>query len=499
MKVNVKRTILIGFAFLMISMFWQVYDNLIAKMLVDSFGLNQTMSGFVMALDNILAIFLLPLFGLWSDKTMTKLGKRTPYIIVGTIVAALLITGVSIFDFYQQQAIVQNGISGIQTNVVGGITQYFYTVNNNVILQAAQRDLVAASRAETILSSITLANPTMFIFFIVILFVVLFAMAAFRTPAVSLMPDVTPKPLRSKGNAIINLMGVVGGVISLVSMSFTANQNSTMFANYGYIPAMLVLAVLMIVMLVVFLTTVKENKWATEMEEFSIQHKIITREELEEEKSGVSHKLPKDVKRSLILILTSVILWFMAYNAATTKYSVYVTNTLGQANFTLPLMVANITAAISFIPIGIISTKFGRRKTILVGIGILTVALVIGIFVTPETSFLMFATMGLAGVGWATINVNSYPMVVEMARGSNVGVYTGYYYTASMAAQIITPILSGLLMDLFLKYVPSFGTRILFVYSAVFSLIAFIPMFFVKHGESVHLDGEKVELHIEAD
>ena len=340
MKVNVKRTILIGFAFLMISMFWQVYDNLIAKMLVDSFGLNQTMSGFVMALDNILAIFLLPLFGLWSDKTMTKLGKRTPYIIVGTIVAALLITGVSIFDFYQQQAIVQNGISGIQTNVVGGITQYFYTVNNTVILQAAQRDLVAASRAETILSSITLANPTMFIFFIVILFVVLFAMAAFRTPAVSLMPDVTPKPLRSKGNAIINLMGVVGGVISLVSMSFTANQNSTMFANYGYIPAMLVLAVLMIVMLVVFLTTVKENKWATEMEEFSIQHKIITREELEEEKSGVSHKLPKDVKRSLILILTSVILWFMAYNAATTKYSVYVTNTLGQANFTLPLMVA---------------------------------------------------------------------------------------------------------------------------------------------------------------
>jgi len=499
MKLNVKRTILVGFAFLMISMFWQVYDNIIAKMLVDSFGLNQTMSGFVMAIDNILAIFLLPLFGLWSDKTISKYGKRTPYIFIGTIIAAVLITGVSIFDFYQQQAIIQGGISKVLPYYNNGATNYFYSVNGVVAFTGVQRDIVTANRAELILNSITLQDPTMLILFMLILFFVLFAMAAFRSPAVSLMPDVTPKPLRSKGNAIINLMGVFGGVISLLSMTFTANENSALFASYGYIPAMAVLAVLMIVMLVVFLTTVKENQWIEEMEKFSIEHKLTTREELEEDKANPNHKLPKDVQRSLILILTSVVLWFMAYNAATTKYSVYVTNTLGQSNFTLPLMVANITAAISFIPIGIISTKFGRRKTIMVGIGILTLALIIGIFVTPETSFLMFATMGLAGVGWATINVNSYPMVVEMSKGSNVGVYTGYYYTASMGAQILTPILSGLLMDLFITYVPSFGTRILFVYSTVFSLLAFIPMFFVKHGEAKLLDGEKIELHIEAD
>jgi MFS family permease len=499
MKLNVKRTILVGFAFLMISMFWQVYDNLVVKMLVDSFGLNQTMSGFVMAIDNILAIFLLPLFGLWSDKTMTKFGKRTPYIFIGTIIAALLITGVSIFDFYQQQAVMQNGISGVTSFLNNGVTNYAYSIDGVVAFTAEKMDVVSAHRAQTILNSITLQDPTMFIFFVVILFFVLFAMAAFRTPAVSLMPDVTPKPLRSKANALINLMGVVGGVISLLSMTFTANENSALFDQFGYIPAMLLLAILMIVMLSVFMTTVKENKWVDEMEKFSIEHKLTTREEIEQDKAATSHKLPKDVQRSLILILTSVVLWFMAYNAATTKYSIYVTNTLGQSNFTLPLMVANVTAAISFIPIGILATKFGRRKTILVGIGILTLALLIGIVVTPETSFLMFATMGLAGVGWATINVNSYPMVVEMSKGSNVGVYTGYYYTASMAAQIVTPILSGLLMDLFIQYVPTFGTRILFVYSAVFSVLAFIPMFFVKHGEPKLLEGEKVELHIDND
>lgn len=497
MKLNFKRTFLVGIAFLMISMFWQVYDALVAKMLVDSFGLNQTWSGIVMALDNILALFLLPLFGLWSDKTRTKMGKRTPYILIGTIVAAVFVTGISIFDFYQQQAINTMQVSQIVKDLVNN--NYYYMVEGVIHFTDVSRDVVAASRSELILNSITLANPTMLILYIGILLIVLVAMSSFRTPAVSLMPDVTPKPLRSKANAIINLMGVVGGVISLGSMAYTAKVGSDLYNKYAFIPAMVVLSILMLVILVVFLTTVKENKWVEEMEKFSIENKLTTQEEIDDDKATAHHKLPKDVNRSLILILTSVVLWFMAYNAATTKYSVYMTNTLGVENFTFPLLVANITAAISFIPIGFIATKFGRRKTILVGITLLTIALALGIFITPNTSFLMYITMGLAGVGWATINVNSYPMVVEMSKGSNIGVYTGFYYTASMAAQIATPFLSGLLMDLFIAYVPSFGSKILFVYSTVFSALAFIPMFFVKHGEPKRLEGEKVELHIEAD
>lgn len=495
MKLNFKRTFLVGIAFLMISMFWQVYDNLVAKMLVDNFGLNQTWSGIVMALDNILALFLLPLFGLWSDKTQTKFGKRTPYIFIGTIVAAIFVTGISIFDFYQQQAVATAQISSLFKT--GRI--YYFKVNGVVEFFSTRRDIVSAERAKIILNSITSMDPTMFILYVSVLFIVLVAMSSFRTPAVSLMPDVTPKPLRSKANAIINLMGTIGGVISIGSMAITAKVGSRLFNQYGYIPATLVLSVLMLIILVVFLTTVKENKWTEEMEKFSIEHKLTTREEIELDKTTKEHTLPKEVKKSLILILTSVVLWFMAYNAATTKYSVYMTNTLGQEDFTSPLLVANITAAIAFIPIGFLSTKFGRRKTILVGIILLTIALAFGIIITPETSFLMYFTMGLAGVGWATINVNSYPMVVEMSKGSNVGVYTGFYYTASMAAQIATPFLSGLLMDLFIAYVPSFGSKILFVYATVFSIAAFVPMFFVKHGEPKLLEGEKVELHIEAD
>ncbi|MFA7449585.1 MAG: MFS transporter, partial [Bacilli bacterium] len=184
----------------------------------------------------------------------------------------------------------------------------------------------------------------------------------------------------------------------------------------------------------------------------------------------------------------AVVLWFMGYNAATSKFSVYAFNHLGMESFSLPPLVATLTATIAFIPIGIISQKIGRRKMILVGITILTISLAVATFITAETKFLMFVIMALVGISWATINVNSYPMVVEMSKHGNIGVYTGYYYTASMSAMIVTPILSGKIMDLL-------GYSSLFVYSAIFLGLAFIPMFFVKHGEPVHTEAipEKTE------
>lgn len=501
MKLNVKRTILVGFAFLLISMFWQMYDNIVAKMLVDNFGLDQAASGIIMALDNMLALILLPLFGHISDRTMTKYGKRTPYIFIGTVFVVVIVALIGIVDFYQQVAVAELQISnvfetsensGLFTYTIEGIHQF-----NDSGAYFSRSDLAAAARADLIFANITSQNPTMLILFIVVLFFVLLGMSIFRSPAVSLMPDVTPKPLRSKANAIINLMGTAGGVISLAVIAVVG----AVFAgqHVGYIPHMIVLAVLMLVLLFVFLFTVKENTWRQEMEKFSIDNKLMEVEETAYDKTRKAEPLPKDVRRSLILILTAVVLWFMAYNAATTKYSVYATSALGLANFTLPLIVAQVAAAISFIPIGIISTKFGRRKTILVGILIITTAFILAYFTTASTTVLMYVAMSLAGIGWATINVNSYPMVVEMSKGSNVGVYTGYYYTASMAAQIVTPYLSGELMDLFALHVPSVAYSVLFIYSAVFSLLAFIPMFFVKHGEPKRMDGEKVELHIEAD
>jgi MFS family permease len=195
--------------------------------------------------------------------------------------------------------------------------------------------------------------------------------------------------------------------------------------------------------------------------------------------------MPKDVQRSFYLILASVVLWFFAYNAATSKFSVYATDVLN-TGFTLPLLMANLTALITFIPIGIVATKIGRKKTILIGLVILTIAFFLAIFLTESSAILIWVTMALAGVGWATINVNSYPMIVEMSHGANIGKYTGYYYTASMAAQIFTPMVSGALMDLF-------GLRILFPYATIFLVGAFCTMFFVKHGDSKPVPTGKLE------
>ena len=271
------------------------------------------------------------------------------------------------------------------------------------------------------------------------LLLVLVAMAIYRTPAVSLMPDVTIKPLRSKANAVINLMGTIGGIIALGLMSFLSVD------YHSYMLLFIVIGLLMIIMLAVFMWKVNEPKLVEEMQNDAVKYGFEEQEEVTED--GKDEPMPKDVKKSFFLITASIIFWFMAYNAATTKFSVYAGDVLNMG-YTVPLLIANATALISYIPIGIIASKVGRKKTIIVGVVILFVAFFLGSVANESTKLLIYVTMGLAGIGWATINVNSYPMIVEMSKNSNVGKYTGYYYTASMFAQIITPVFSGLIMDI---------------------------------------------------
>lgn len=477
MKLDVKKTILVGFAFLSISMFWTFYDTIVTKLLVDTFGLNQAWSGFIMSLDNILALFLLPLFGNWSDKTRSKkYGKRTPYIFIGTIIAAVVIVLVGMIDFIQLKAVQEMGISAI----IKEGDSFLFKVHDVTHTINSAKEIVASARSAYILEHVTKPNIGYLFGFIAILLVVLIAMASYRTPAVSLMPDITPKPLRSKANAIINLMGSVGGMLALGFTAILAKDFTS------YIPAFIVLAVLMIVFLVVFMIWVKEVKWVKENNEKQLAYGLVDEKEIQEIEEGTSEKMPKDVFKSFLFILASIVLWFFAYNAATTKFSVYATNVLNMTSYTLPLLVANVTAIISFIPIGYVSSFFGRKKTILVGIVIMTIAFILGSFLTPESAIWIWVTMGLAGVGWATINVNSYPMIVEMSKGSNIGKYTGYYYTASMAAQVLTPTISGFLMD-------KWGLRILFPYSTIFIALAFVTMLFVRHGDSNPIVQSKLE------
>jgi MFS family permease len=189
--------------------------------------------------------------------------------------------------------------------------------------------------------------------------------------------------------------------------------------------------------------------------------------------------MAKPVFRSLVLILASVFLWFMAYNAVTTAFSRYCVNVWGTDLGTSSsyLLTATVAAIAAFIPLGMLSSKVGRKKTVLIGVAMMTVCYAIAILIRHQTP-IMYLVFGVVGIGWAAINVNSFPMVVEMSAGSDVGKYTGFYYTASMAAQVLTPILSGGIMDLAGNMLP------LFPYASICVALAFVTMFFVKHGDS---------------
>ena len=461
MKLNYKRILLVGMAFFLIQAFWQAYDAIIPLILTNHFGLPQSASGAVMSIDNVLAVFLLPIFGALSDKVNTRFGKRTPFIFIGTIISVISFIALTFIDNMQLARIINAGIP----NMSG---------SDEEIRKAAVE--------------LTIQNPLYLIGFIGTLLVVLIAMAIFRSPAVALMPDVTIKPLRSKANAIINLTGTAGAILVLVlGMVFATSKNVYM----QYTPYVIAVCCIMLVGFIVFLISVEENKWAKEMEEESI--KLGLEKEVDEADIENDNKLSKAEFKSFLLILASVALWYIGYNSITSKYSVYATNILG-FDFNFTLIIAQAAAIVSYIPVGIIASKIGRRKTVLAGVIMLAVAFACGIFVTPSTpEVIMFPIFILAGIGWATINVNSFPMAVELAKHGNVGKYTGYYYTASMAAQIVAPILSGFLYDILgMRYT-------FFTFGAIFVAFSFITMFFVKHGDAEKIEEKSLLEHLDVD
>jgi MFS family permease len=488
---------LVGMAFFLISAFWQAYDAIIPLILTNHFGLHQTASGAIMSIDNVLAVFMLPLFGALSDKVMTKRGRRTPFIVVGAVSAICSFIALICFDAYQVNTLINAGIVeryDRAKDFLTRATEGLELANASGNTEAIERAQAVVDEANGVISAIsddvlsmTLNNIWVIIAFIGILLVVLISMATFRSPAVALMPDVTVKPLRSKANAIINLVGTVGGILVLVLGKVFKTSGHPYMKYTWYIIAV---AAIMLVGLIVFIFTVKERKWAAEMEEDTVRLGLV---EKAEEDTGEKRKLSRPELRSLLLILASVALWYIGYNSITSKYSVYATNILG-FDYNLTLIIAQAAAIVSYIPVGIIASKIGRRKTVLAGVLMLTTAFFIGNFITPSISeFVMYPVFILAGMGWATINVNSFPMVVELARGGDVGKYTGYYYTASMSAQIVAPILSGLLYDLV-------GMRYMFfAFGTLFVALSFVTMFFVKHGDSKNIEKKSALEHLDVD
>ena len=500
MKLNYWRTICVGFAFFLICAFWQAYDSIIPKILTDKFGMAQGWSGVIMALDNILALFMLPIFGAISDKCRSEHGKRTPFIVVGTVIAVVAFIALSFidnaqlgkldtaanFDFKAVNTVYADAEIANATLKTHEGEEYVlsekYTEKElgSIVYKASQGDAEAAAEWEEYFvparqayaAKTTANNRMILVAFMAVLLVTLVAMSVFRSPAVALMPDVTIKPLRSKANAVINLMGSFGGILVL-GLGMIFGTGKTQNAMMSYITFFTVIGAIMIIALVAFLITVKEPRFVKEMQEESKKYGI---DDSEESAEG-SRKLTKGELTSLILILASVALWFFGYNAVTSKYSVYAGKVLN-LDYNMTLIIAQAAAIISYLPVGIISSRIGRKKAILAGVVMLFTAFLVAAFLRAGSpAMLMNAMFALAGIGWATINVNSFPMVVELAKGGTIGKYTGYYYTASMAAQVLTPILSGFLMD-------AFGMSILFPYAAIFVAIAFVTMLFVRHGDN---------------
>ncbi len=408
MKLNYRRTICIGLAFMGITSFWQVYDTIIPLILKNTFGLAETLTGIIMALDNMLAIVLLPLFGAWSDKIDTRLGKRTPFIIAGTILSAVFLTLIPIADNHQN-----------------------------------------------------------FIFFLISLGAVLLSMGLYRSPAVALMPDLTPPPLRSQGNALINVMGAVGSIYALLMIRVLVSHKippdyTALFAS---------ISVLLLAALLLLLFTVREKKLAA----------IISSEydDYEPEESTADNGvLTPAVKKSLAFALLALVCYYMAFNGVTTAFSRYAQTVWGMVGgeFASSFMLVAITAFISYLPAGILAGRIGRKKVISAGFLIMMISfLAISMFKAWHPFINFFLIVGSAG--GSAVGVNIFPVIIDMCSAQDVGKYTGLYYTFSMSAQIITPILSGFLMEHISYYT-------LFPYAGIFALLGFMMILFVHHGNT---------------
>lgn len=634
LKLDYPQTFKVGFAFAIIMLFWTAYDFVVPLLLEHAYGLPSWARGLIMGLDNLLSLFMLPLFGKLSDnakgKLVKKWGRRTPFIVIGTVCAVVLMVFVPVATLKQQakaqdltasieaklnddtfmQPLLEewydNAVAGKEgsanycdltylgnnkitreqfvtlrydskmtskkavLNMLGAITYYYdgevvedlsatsptgKTYQEIVDSNAAYKKYVAAGMNNYISNEVNEkctkaadgSGIKSLVVYMVILLLVLIAMATFRSPAVALMPDVTPKPLRSQANAIINLCGGIGGAIAF--LIYTVVLFGQRLENYVIIFGSV--AAGMLLLLAGFLALVNERKMVAKCQEICKEYEIddfadgenpeaekfaeelihegdaeynldskpdgevqelvngTAKEEIAPEtldfakqvventkKKPVSPKewwgakndLEKGRLKSFALILASIFMWFMGYNAVSSNLSIYTTKSLNLSAGVASIIsgVSMGISAIAFIPVGYMAAKIGRRKSIMIGFAMAVVSFVLICFAVrpsdnaaiPAVLFALFYL--IAGFGLIIANVNTFPMVTELSTAETVGQYTGYYYVATMSAQAITPAIGGAIMD-------AGGNQYLFLYSAVCIVIAIVLMLFVKHGDSKQL------------
>ena len=545
LKLDYKKTIKVGFAFAIIQCFWVVYDYVIPLLIDNAFGLSNAMRGLIMGLDNLLALFMLPLFGKISDSCKSKYGRRTPFIVLGTLAAIVLMIFIPVTTasqlkeanvirndletrFIEDAAFRQEKLTEFYDDAESGENKYISKIVFDELSGKISKEefvnLTTDDEAgyfnrfakdgmnryinDQVYNQVTKQHSVRLVFFILVLFLVLVAMGTYRSPAVALMPDVTPKPLRSQANAIINLAGGVGGAIATITymVGFLINEN-------GYVGIYIANALSMGILLLCFIKLVNEPKMVDECrricEEYGITDEDDEAVDLREQEaedgvtadkaadetvlSAEKQKLKKSKTISFLLILASIFMWFMGYNAVSSNLSIYIVNVLGCTPFigTVVSAASMAVSAVAFIPVGMLAVKIGRKKSIMLGLLFATVSFVcVFLFIKPQWGIsvkaIMFALFYLiAAFGLIVVNVNTFPMVVELSAAKDVGKYTGYYYMATMSAQAITPYIGGLFMD-------HLSNRSLFAYSAVCVIISIVLMALVKHGDSKPLPKKKV-------
>ena len=459
LKLNYKNTFLIGMAFFSITLLWTVYGQycplMVEQVLINS-GICKTTEetllpvGVIMALDNALALFMLPIFGTLSDKTKCSFGKRMIYVFPGMVAASI------VFPF---------------------VALAFLLFPNSIWLLVALMGLV------------------------------LIIMNIYRNPAVALMPDVTPKPLRSTANGIINFVGYIGGAIGgILMMIFPIMKNKVPTTPHNAIISFIIAAVFMLVAAIILVINVKENKLLKENAE-ALKEGERQSETIANVDGG--EKLSKTDKRNLIIVLLGVLFWYFSFNALESFASLFTTHVLGGNYSGTIVVVLTATSLVSFILLINLPSKIGRKWTVLLGIGLMMVGF-IGIIITlfangvfandyitftaekeaifnanipwSKLIYVIYGFVAFIGIGWALINANSYPMLVELSSGKDIGKYTGIYYTFSMVAQTLTPILAGTWMTF---DTTGNGLKLLFVYSLIMIIVAGIIMLFFKEKKKV--------------
>ncbi|MCX4362654.1 MAG: MFS transporter [Clostridia bacterium] len=485
LRLDYKRTILVGFAFFGIMCFWEVYDYIMPLILNTRFGLNSWQYGLIMGLDNLLAIFLLPLFGSMSDKSVNaKMGRRTKFIFWGSIAAAVSLIILAIFEVIEFQKIMAAGyadtaklVEASPDGVLGGLLTdaglAFNTPYEAIIATKDSAILMAVKQSQIAMAAtVAKQNVWVLVLFIIALLLLLVSMSSYRSPAVSLMPDITPKPLRSQANALITFMGGAGGLVAIILYKVFANKETK-----NYIWLFVATAVVLLLILLVYMLTVKEKKFVALREEEEEKYQVV-----DEEESEGTDKLPKAKLVSLFLILMTVFLWFMGYNAVKSHLSTYATQTLlfDQGYVGTISILNGAGGAIALLPVALLANKLGRKKTIIIGVIVAALAFFPCFFMTADTKgvkYLFPLCFLLAGFGMVCVNVNTLPMVTELSRGSTVGKYTGYYYAFSMSAQAVTPAFAGIFMD-------KIKQSTVFIYASVFICLALVTTVFIKYGDN---------------